>query len=149
MKTPMLNNILLKSLRDSKNVLLYWSIGIFLLAIYIMFVISEIPLEQFQTIINSLPDALGQFLGGSAGLDFSTIEGFLNAQIFTIMAPLIVIGIAISSASKANAYEETIKSLDIILSTPISRERFIIEKILSREKWLQIFFKKIKITFQN
>ena len=131
MKTPMLNNILLKSLRDSKNVLLYWSIGIFLLAIYIMFVISEIPLEQFQTIINSLPDALGQFLGGSAGLDFSTIEGFLNAQIFTIMAPLIVIGIAISSASKANAYEETIKSLDIILSTPISRERFIIEKILS------------------
>ena len=127
----MLNNVFLKSLRDSKNVLLYWSIGIFLLAIYIMFVVSEIPLDQFQTIINSLPDTLSQFIGGSGGIDFSTVEGFLNAQIFTIMAPLIVIGIAISSASKSNAYEENIKSLDIILSTPISRERFLIEKILS------------------
>ena len=105
----MLNNIFLKSIRDSKNVLIYWSIGIFLLAIYIMFIVSEIPLDQFQAIINGLPDALGQFLGGSGGLDFSTMEGFLNAQIFTIMAPLIVIGIAISSASKANAYEENIK----------------------------------------
>jgi len=127
----MLNNIFLKSLRDSKNVLIYWSIGIFLLAIYIMFIVSEIPLDQFQAIINSLPDALGQFLGGSGGLDFTTVEGFLNAQIFTIMAPLIVIGIAISSASKANAYEENIKSLDIILSTSISRERYLIEKILA------------------
>ncbi|HJN58758.1 MAG TPA: hypothetical protein QF601_01335, partial [Dehalococcoidia bacterium] len=88
----MLNNVFLKSLRDSKNVLLYWSIGIFLLAIYIMFVISEIPLDQFQSIINSLPDSLGQFIAGSGGLDLSTVEGFLNAQIFTIMAPLIVIG---------------------------------------------------------
>ena len=82
----MLNNVFLKSLRDSKNVLLYWSIGIFLLAIYIMFVLSEIPLDQFQAIINSLPDALGQFIAGSGGLDLSTVEGFLNAQIFTIMA---------------------------------------------------------------
>jgi len=127
----MLNNILLKTLRDSRNVLLYWAIGIFLLSIYIMFVISEIPLDQFQTLVDNLPDALGQFIGGSGGIDFSSVEGFLNAQIFTIMAPLIVIGIAISSGSKANAYEESIKSLDIILSTPISRERFIIEKILS------------------
>jgi ABC-2 type transport system permease protein len=127
----MLNNVFLKSLRDSKNVLLYWSIGIFLLAIYIMFVISEIPLDQFQSIINSLPDSLGQFIAGSGGLDLSTVEGFLNAQIFTIMAPLIVIGIAVSSSSKASAAEENIKSLDIILSTPISRRRFLLEKILS------------------
>jgi len=127
----MLSNILLKSLWDFKKAAIYWFVGIFFLALYIMFVLSSIELDAFQTILDSFPKALTQFIGGESGIDFSSISGFLNAQIFTIMAPIMVIAVAVNSGGKSTASEETVKSLDIILSAPISRESFIIQKIFS------------------
>ena len=127
----MLSNILLKSLWDFRKAAIYWFIGIFFLATYIMFVVSSIELGTFQEISESMPKALSQFIGGESGLDWGSIEGFLNAQVFTIMAPIMAIAVAVNYGGKATAQEESSKSLDIILSTPISRENFIVQKILS------------------
>jgi|TARA_B110000263_G_scaffold248111_1_gene262297 ABC-2 type transport system permease protein len=127
----MLSNILLKSLWDFRKAAIYWFIAIFSLATYIMFVVSSIELDAFQEITASMPKALTQFLGGTSGLDFGSIEGFLNAQVFTIMAPIMAIAVAVNYGGKATAQEESSKSLDIILSAPISRESFIIQKIFS------------------
>jgi|TARA_B110000438_G_scaffold294700_1_gene336516 ABC-2 type transport system permease protein len=116
---------------EFRKAALYWTLGIFFLAAYIMFILSEIPLDDFAQIADSFPKALQQFVGGEGGIDFGSVEGFLNAQIFTIMAPIMIIGVAINAGGKSTASEESIKSLDIVLSTPITRERFLIEKILS------------------
>ena len=101
------------------------------MALYIIFVLSSIELNAFQTIIDSFPKALTQFIAGESGIDFGSIEGFLNAQIFTIMAPIFAISVAVNSGGKSTANEESTKSLDIILSAPITRESFITQKILS------------------
>ena len=127
----MFRSILLKSLWDFRKAALYWAGGIFFLAIYIIFIVSQVPLDQFAAIADALPKAVQQFVGGEGGVDFGSIEGFLNAQIFTILAPIMIIGLAVNSGGKATASEETSKSLDMVLSAPISRERFIIEKILA------------------
>ena len=127
----MLSNIFLKSLWDFRKAAIYWTIGISLLALYIIFVLSSIELNAFQTIIDSFPKALTQFIAGESGIDFGSIEGFLNAQIFTIMAPIFAISVAVNSGGKSTANEESAKSLDIILSAPITRESFITQKILS------------------
>ena len=127
----MLSNILFKSLWEFKKAALYWFISIFLLALYIIFVISSIELNAFQTVFDSFPKALTQFIAGESGIDFGSIEGFLNAQVFTIMAPIFAISVAVNSGGKSTASEETNQSLDIILSTPITREQFIIQKISS------------------
>ncbi len=103
----MLSNILLKSLWDFKKAAIYWFVGIFLLALYIMFVLSSIELDAFQTILDSFPKALMQFIGGESGIDFGSISGFLNAQIFTIMAPIMVIAVAVNSGGKYTESEET------------------------------------------
>jgi ABC-2 type transport system permease protein len=116
---------------EFRRAAIYWTVGIFFLAAYIMFILSEIPLEEFAQIADSLPKALQQFVGGDGGIDFGSVEGFLNAQIFTIMAPIMIIGVAINAGGKSTASEESAKSLDIVLSAPITRERFLIEKILS------------------
>jgi ABC-2 type transport system permease protein len=47
------------------------------------------------------------------------------------MAPIMAIAVAVNYGGKATAQEESSKSLDIILSAPISRESFIIQKIFS------------------
>ncbi|MBS20238.1 MAG: hypothetical protein CL733_04365, partial [Chloroflexi bacterium] len=127
----MLTNIFLKSLWDFRKAAIYWFIGIFLLATYIMYVVSTIELDTFQEISKSMPKTLSQFVGGESGLDFGSIEGFLNAQVFTIMAPIMAIAVAVNYGGKATAQEERSKSLDIILSTPTSREKFISQKIFS------------------
>ena len=127
----MLSNIFLKSIWDFRKAAIYWAIGISLLALYIIFVLSSIELNAFQTIIDSFPKALTQFIAGESGIDFGSIEGFLNAQIFTIMAPIFAISVAVNSGGKSTANEESTKSLDIILSAPITRESFITQKILS------------------
>ena len=127
----MLTNIFLKSLWDFKKAAIYWFICIFLLSTYIMYVVSTIELDTFQEISKSMPKTLSQFVGGESGLDFGSIEGFLNAQVFTIMAPIMAIAVAVNYGGKATAQEESSKSLDIILSTPISREKFISQKIFS------------------
>ena len=127
----MLSNIFLKSLWDFRKAAIYWIISIFLLALYIVFVISTIELDAFQTIIDSFPKALTQFIAGESGIDFGSIEGFLNAQIFTIMAPIFAIAVAVNSGGKSTANEESSKSLDIILSAPITRESFLIQKVFS------------------
>ena len=100
----MLNNILLKSLWDFRKAALYWFISIFLLALYIIFVLSSIELNAFQTIIDSFPKALTQFIAGESGIDFGSIEGFLNAQVFTIMAPIFAISVAVNAKREGSAY---------------------------------------------
>ena len=127
----MFSSIFLKSLWDFRKASIYWFISIFLLALYIIFVLSSIELNAFQSIIDSFPKALTQFIAGESGIDFGSIEGFLNAQIFTIMAPIFAISVAVNSGGKSTANEETNQSLDIILSTPITREGFLIQKISS------------------
>ena len=47
------------------------------------------------------------------------------------MAPIFAISVAVNSGGKSTANEESAKSLDIILSAPITRESFITQKILS------------------
>ena len=98
---------------------------------YVGFVLTSIELNAFQTIIDSFLKALSQFIAGESGIDFGSIEGFLNAQIFTIMAPIFAISVAVNSGGKSTALEETNQSLDIILSTPITRDKFLIQKVSS------------------
>ena len=127
----MLKSIFLKTLRDFVNQFIYFSIGIFLMSIMVMYVIAEIPLEEFQEILEDLPNIMTAFVGGHGGLDMTSVEGVLNTDIFTILAPVIVIGLGVFSGMNATAYEEENKTLEIVLSLPIGRKRFLVEKMVS------------------
>ena len=117
----MLSNILLKSLWDFRKAALYWFISIFLLALYIIFVLSSIELNAFQTIIDSFPKALTQFIAGESGIDFGSIEGFLNAQVFTIMAPIFAISVQLILAANQLLLKKQTKAL-ILYSQPQLQE---------------------------
>ena len=114
----MLSNIFLKSLWDFRKAAIYWAIGISLLALYIIFVLSSIELNAFQTIIDSFPKALTQFIAGESGIDFGSIEGFLNAQIFTIMAPIFAISVAVNSGGKSTANEGESSPRTVVIEFP-------------------------------
>ena len=65
---------------------------------------------------------------------FHTIKGgagFLNAEMFSMMVPLVLIAVACSGAAAATAGEEDRGTADLLLSMPLSRGRVIFAKALA------------------
>ena len=129
----MLKNIFLKSLKDSLLTILYIFITYFLVCMLIMYAVSELPLKEIQFIFDRLkiPEPLTTFISGPGGINFTTVEGILNTDMFTIFAPLVTIGFAIFFGYSSTKKEEEKRTLDIVLSTEISRSSFLIQKIAS------------------
>ena len=93
----MLRNIFLKSIRDSRYTFLYVFLTYLFVCSLVMYVVSELPLNEIQIIFErlQLPEPLMSFIGGEGGLNLTTVEGILNTDMFTVFAPLISIGFSI------------------------------------------------------
>ena len=63
----MFKNVYLKNLRDMKNNLIYWAIGITILGFYISFAYNSFAenIEIFQELVSNFPEELVYFLGWS------------------------------------------------------------------------------------
>ena len=75
-----------------------------------------------------LPAEMEKALGGSA---LSTPVGWINAELMSIVAPLVVLGLAISMGLDAVAGERERRTLALVLSAAPSRTRFLVEKLLA------------------
>lgn len=126
----MFNNIATKTLNDYRSALFWWGMGLIILTfVYIIFyptIVSSAP--DLTSYIEKMPDALKAFIGGN---EYATPIGYLNSEIFGIMAPLIYIIFAISFGSYAIAGEEEKGTLDVLLAYPITRNKIIIQKTVA------------------
>jgi len=59
---------------------------------------------------------------------YTTAEGFLNAEVFSFMGPLIISAFAIVAGTAAIAGEEESHTLDQLLANPISRTTVVLDK---------------------
>ena len=124
----MLGSVLAKTLRDQRRALLGWGIGI---ALFCLLMVAYFPtIEQmgddFQKLIESYPPAMQAFFG-----DFSEMQtpaGYLNAEMWSAMLPLVVLLFAIGRAADAVAGEEERGALDTLLTHPVSRRRAFLQK---------------------
>src|ERR687886_1437932 len=78
--------------------------------------------------LQDYPRALKQFFGGSASYNFSTPAGYLNAQLFSLMVPLLLGIFAIGFGASTLAGEEEQGLLDLVLVHPVTRRRVVLEK---------------------
>ena len=123
----MLSNIFLKTLRDQRTSGLFWIAGILAISAYVIFlypvIVKNTGLNDF---IRNLPDEITALVGGA--LDYSTAIGFLNAQLFSVIAPLILIVYAVNQGTAAIAGEEERGTLALLLSNPVPRRRVALQK---------------------
>ncbi len=124
----MLRNVFLKSLRDQRRALLWWGIGLVVLAASIMaFYPSIADASEFDDLLNEMPEALARaFLGDVP--DLTSPEGYLNSQLFVLFLPLLFLIFAVAWGSSAIAGEEERGTLDLLLSYPLARWRVVGEK---------------------
>ncbi len=122
----MLNNIMLKTLRDKRKTLLWWAVGITLLDIWysLMFTSIEGDLSGINQMMEN--ELIKGLLGGAHNL--ATPEGWLGAELLPLLGPLVFIVFAVSFASSTFTGQEEKGLLNVLLANPITRTTVFLHK---------------------
>ncbi|NQW20431.1 MAG: ABC transporter permease subunit [Chloroflexi bacterium] len=124
----MLSNIYLKTLRDSRKSVLFYSIGSISLGLYVTLFYPTIrDATGFAEFLDQLPEVMQSLIGDAE--TYTTAEGFLNAELFSFMGPLVIGIFAIIAGMTAIAGEEESHTLDQLMANPISRTNLLAQKI--------------------
>lgn len=129
---PVLRTVFRKTVWEQRRGIFWWGIGLFAAGgIYAPFYPSiRENAATFERYLQSMPEFLREAFLGRTG-DFTSPAGYLNTELFSFFAPLLLLVFAIGAGARAIAGEEERKTLDILLSTPIPRRRVIVHKFLA------------------
>lgn len=129
---PMLGSVLTKTVRDQGRALLWWGLGLVATAaMYAAFYPSIVDNAEVLTeYLESFPEALrNAFFGSDA--DFVSPGGYLHTELFGFFGPLLLLIYTIGAGARAIAGEEEQRTLDVLLSTPVSRRRVLVDKAVA------------------
>jgi ABC-2 type transport system permease protein len=115
-----------KTLRDQRRALLWWCVAIGLVVLMYSAFYPSITANarQFDQYMKNLPRAVRDMLGGA---DIASPVGYLRAEIFTFMGPVLLLVYAIGAGSRAIAGEEERGTLDLLLTTPVRRRTVVLD----------------------
>ncbi|HUZ84335.1 MAG TPA: ABC transporter permease subunit [Gaiellales bacterium] len=128
----MLRSIAAKTLRDLRRGFVMWSAGLVGLVAMMQSVYPSIRHnEQINQLLKSYPDAMKGLIAFGGPLDYTSAPGYLGAELFSFMVPLLLIVATVGAGSRAIAGEEDRGTLDLLLALPVRRERVLLEKALA------------------
>ncbi len=117
-----------KMFRDHWISLLAWGLVIIFIAtvqlsVYPSIAESGNTAKQF---IDTLPENMKQMFRMQ---DYTSGPGFLNTELFSLMLPLVMIGVGVLWGTSATAEEEQEGTADLLFSLPISRRSILVSKM--------------------
>jgi ABC-2 type transport system permease protein len=125
-----LRNVAWKTLRDTRRAFFWWSAGLVGL---VALIVAVYPTVRDNSTLNKLvedyPEALKAFLAFGGEVDYVSAPGYLGSELFAFMVPLLLLVAAVGAGARALAGEEEQGTLDLLLSSPISRTRLVLEKV--------------------
>jgi len=126
----MLRSVAAKTLRDARRGIALWSAGLVGIAALMMSVYPTVrDSPALNDLVKQYPDALKSLVGFGGPLDYASPAGYLGAELFSFMVPLLMIIATVAAGSGAIAGEEERGTMELLLSLPITRERLALEKL--------------------
>ena len=126
----MLSSVFLKTVRDMRRGLLWWSLGLAGLVAMLAAVYPTVRDNPDLTkLVEQYPEALKSLLSFGGGVDYTSGAGYLGSELFSFMIPLLFLVAAIGTGARAIAGEEEKGTLDLLLANPVSRRRVVLEKL--------------------
>jgi ABC-2 type transport system permease protein len=124
----MLRDAFLKGLRDQLRPLAMWAAGV---AFYVALLISIYPSIRksagaIQEYVKNMPEAIRAAVLGAS--DFSSPAGYVNVELLSWLAPIVLIGFAVVVAARSLAGEEEAGTLGLVLTHGVGRTRFALQK---------------------
>jgi len=83
---------------------------------------------QFGDLIENYPDAFKSLFGLSGSVDITRGAGFVDAELFSLMLPLLAIALAIGSGARTLAGEEDAGRLELVFAYPVRRRSAVLAK---------------------
>ncbi len=124
----MLRDPFLKSLRDQTRALILWAAGV---AFYVALLISIYPSIRksagaINEYVRNMPEAVrAAFMGSS---DFTTPVGYVNVELLSWLAPIVLIAFAVAVGARSLAGEEESGTLALMLTQGVGRRRLVLQK---------------------
>ena len=124
----MLRSVFGKVVHDQWRMVLGWAaFSAIWPAMYVALYPSIGALGELEKMLDQFPPALREFFASSS-LNLSTPEGFLNMELFTFVAPLLILAYTVVVCGGATAGEEENGTMDLLLANPVPRWRIVVEK---------------------
>ena len=124
----MLDSVFAKTTWERRWGILGWVVGGLALT---AFIVALYPIVRdtagFLDLIDQMPEGLLAMVGVDPAL-ITTGFGYLQAQMYTLMAPLLVLIFTIGFGATATATEDETGTADLLLATPVSRDRMVVDK---------------------
>jgi ABC-2 type transport system permease protein len=119
-----------RALRGRRRSLLAWTLGVTAYVTLMAAFYSSIQNSDVQDALDSYPDELKAFFGGSKAFDLSTFHGYLNVELYSLVVPALLVIAAVGFGAATLAGEQQGGMLDLLLAYPITRRRVVLEKAL-------------------
>jgi ABC-2 type transport system permease protein len=126
----MLRNTFLRTLRDARRAIGWWSLGLVGMAALMIAVYPTVrDNPDLNEMVQSYPDALKAFIAFGGDVDYLSGAGYLGSELYSFMVPLLLLVAAIGAGARAIAGEEEQGTLELLLANPVSRRRLVAEKL--------------------
>ncbi len=131
------------ALRERRRGLVGWILGALAATSLVVWAYTLVRgSEAVQNLVARLPPQLMAMFGANPDL-LTTAGGFVQAQLYGFIAPLMLLTFAIDLGASATTAEEDHRTADLLLALPVRRERVIFEKSVA----LALFLSSVVLTF--
>lgn len=124
--------VTLQSLRLHRRSLIAWAVGLIALTLAVAAVYPSVEGQtEFEELLEEYPEALLALFGASGLVEITAGPNFMTVELFGFMVPLLlaVFGIGYGARSVAGAEERGV--LELLLSYPVRRSRYVLEEALA------------------
>lgn len=126
----MLRSVFTKTLYDVRRSFAWWAAGF---VGYVALIVGVWPSVRDNPALIRLhetyPEELKAFISFGGEFDFGTATGYLGAELFSLMVPLLLIVAAVGAGARALAGEDERGTLDLLLANPLSRNRLTLQAL--------------------
>ena len=118
-------------LKSRKTAIFWWTFSAVAIAAVILLIYPPLKhqADQFNKVINQLPDGIRQLkAGGSGKVNVADPVDFLNSQLYYITLPILFIILTITRGAALLGRDEKDHTLELLLARPVSRGRLLLGK---------------------
>ncbi len=120
-----------RTIVDRRRGLGGWTIGLILYALLITSFFPTIrDSDSFAAAMDDYPDAIKELFGGEAAFDLTSGPGFMHAELYSLVAPIMLLIVGIGIGAGIGGDQQT-GLMDLILANPLTRRRVVLERALS------------------
>jgi ABC-2 type transport system permease protein len=118
--------------RDSRWSTLWWALGLVGLTLFTVALYPSIKDQpSFEELLASMPEALRSAIGYQPSIPLSSPAGYLQARLFSTLAPLLAVVFGIGAGARAIGGSEEAGTLELLLANPVTRSRVLLERYLA------------------